>query len=36
MFFTAWKFHRIILSSLDMRFDNADLVASLTAEKSAG
>jgi two-component system, cell cycle sensor histidine kinase and response regulator CckA len=34
MFFTAWKFHRILLSSLDMRFDNADLVASLTAEKA--
>lgn len=32
--FTAWKFHRIILTSLYMRFDNADLVDSVTAEKA--
>ena len=31
--FTAWKLHCIILSSLHLRFDNADLVASVTAEK---
>jgi signal transduction histidine kinase len=33
MIFTAWKFHLIILSSLQLRFDNIDLVASVTAEK---
>jgi signal transduction histidine kinase len=33
MIFTAWKLHGIILSSVHLRFDNADLVASVTAEK---
>jgi C4-dicarboxylate-specific signal transduction histidine kinase len=32
--FTAWKLHHIILSSLYMRFDNAELVASVSAEKA--
>jgi signal transduction histidine kinase len=31
--FTAWRLHCIILSSVHLRFDNADLVASVTAEK---
>jgi signal transduction histidine kinase len=30
---TAWRFHRIIVSSLHLRFDNADLVAAVTVEK---
>ena len=30
---TAWRLHCIILSSVHLRFDNADLVASVTAEK---
>jgi signal transduction histidine kinase len=30
---TAWKLHIIILASLHLRFDNAELVASVTAEK---
>lgn len=31
--FTAWKLHCSILASLHLRFDNADLIASVTAEK---
>ena len=31
--FTAWKLHCIICSSLQLRFANADLVVSVTAEK---
>jgi signal transduction histidine kinase/ActR/RegA family two-component response regulator len=34
MIFTAWKLHNIILTSLHLRFDNADLVAAVTAEKA--
>jgi signal transduction histidine kinase len=33
LIYTAWKLHCIIVSSLHLRFDNADLVASVTAEK---
>ncbi len=33
MIFTAWKLHCSILASLHLRFDNADLIASVTAEK---
>jgi signal transduction histidine kinase/CheY-like chemotaxis protein len=32
--FTAWKLHSTILTSLHLRFDNADLVAAVTAEKA--
>ena len=32
--FTAWKLHCTILASLHLRFDNADLVASVMAEKA--
>jgi len=32
--FTAWKLHGIILASLSLRFDNADLVVAVMAEKA--
>ena len=32
--FTAWKLHDTIRTSLHLRFDNADLVAAVTAEKA--
>ena len=32
--FTAWKLHCTIRTSLHLRFDNADLVAAVTAEKA--
>jgi signal transduction histidine kinase/ActR/RegA family two-component response regulator len=32
--FTAWKLHGIIRTSLHLRFDNVDLVASVTDEKA--
>jgi signal transduction histidine kinase len=35
MAMTAWKFNRVIAASLRLRFGNADLVATLTAEKAA-
>lgn len=31
---TAWKFNQIIASSLKLRFENSDLVATLTSEKA--
>ena len=34
--FTAWKLHCTIRASLHLRFDNADLVAAVTAEKARG
>jgi signal transduction histidine kinase len=33
MVVTAWKLHKLIFLSLNLRFENADLVASVTAEK---
>ena len=32
--FTAWKLHCTIRTALHLRFDNADLVAAVTAEKA--
>ena len=34
MVFTAWKFHKVITSSLLLRFENSDLVSTLTSEKA--
>jgi signal transduction histidine kinase len=34
MAITAWKFNRVITSSLMLRFENSDLVATLTSEKA--
>jgi len=34
MVITAWKFNQVIASSLRLRFENSDLVVTLTAEKA--
>jgi len=34
--FTAWKLHGTIRAALHLRFENADLVAAVTAEKARG